>query len=130
MEEPDPNDEAFCPVLWQANGGKLRKDGSPIYTNEFIVGNCREPGDCDTCNLMQGVLANLASQGVTCLWICPACAGHVHDSAKTHGIEMKMPGFYTEGLCQRPQCHRGEVGNEARYSSLLQLITVFGTQIP
>lgn len=127
MDEPDPNDEAFCPILWQANGGVIGPNGSISHTDGPIRGRCRNPGDCDRCTYMQQSLVTLTSQGVTSLWICSSCAGQVRNLARDLNIETRLPGFFTEGFCQRPQCHK--VG-EARYSSILQLLTVFGTVIP
>lgn len=128
MDEPD---DAFCQLLWQANGGRLNQDGQPIFDGNPVRGRCHEPGDCDRCELMQGVLANLATQGIVSLWICPSCAGVVYDEAEELGIHVRLPGFFKEGMCQRPKCHRGEQwGDQGRYSSVLQLLTVFGTTIP
>lgn len=128
MDEPD---DAFCPLLWQANGGRLNQKGQPIFDGDPVRGRCHEPGDCHRCELMQNVIFNLVSQGVISLWICPSCVGVVHDEAEEQGINIKMPGFYTEGLCQRPKCYRGEdVGDNRRFSSVLQLLTVFGSTIP
>jgi len=127
MDEPDPNDEEFCPILWQANGGKVRDNGSPIFDGDLVRGRCREPGDCDHCTFMRHSLMAIASQGVTSLWICPSCVGQISNSARELGLEVKLPGFYSEGFCQRPQCHRN--GDE-RYSIVLQLLTVIGTTIP
>lgn len=127
MDEPDPNDEVFCPILWQANGGKIRLDGSLIFEGDPIRGRCRQPGDCDRCSYMQNSLMAIAGQGVTSLWICPSCVGQIRIIASELGIETKLPGFYAEGLCQRSNCYRN---GDDRYSPLLQLLTVFGTVIP
>ena len=128
MDEPD---DAFCPLLWQANGGHLDQKGQPIFSNDLVRGRCHEPGDCTRCELMYKMLVNLASQGVTSIWICSSCAGVVYDEAEELGIDVRLPGFYSEGACQRPKCHRGEQwGDQGRYSSLLQLLTVLGTTIP
>lgn len=126
MDEPEPNDEEFCLILWQANGGKIKANGSPIFNEEPVRGRCREPGDCDRCEYMQRSLIELTSQGVTSLWICPSCAGQVRKAAGELNLYAKLPGFYTEGVCQRPQCHR----NDDRYSAILQLLTVLGSDIP
>ena len=127
MDEPEPNDEEFCPILWQANGGTFRPNGSIIFTGDMIQGRCRNPGDCDRCEFMQRSLTTLASQGVTSLWICPSCVGQIRPIARELGLQTKFPGFYTEGYCQRPQCHKE---GEERYSPILQLLTVLGTTIP
>lgn len=127
MDEPDAE---FCPLLWQANGGLLDHKGWPIVGDDPVRGRCFEPGDCDRCELMQGVLSNLAAQGITSLWICPSCVGVVCREAKETGINIRLPGFYSEGPCQRPKCHRAEQGEHNRYSAILQLLTVFNTTIP
>ncbi len=129
--EPDRNDEAFCPLLWSANGGRVTASGKPIFDGSPISGSCSQPGDCYRCELMQNVLTSLATQGFTTLWICPSCAGEVKKIGEEQGIITKLPGFFAEGFCQRSNCHRVEQwGPEGGYSTVLQLLTVIGAVIP
>jgi predicted nucleic acid-binding Zn ribbon protein len=131
MEEAEVNDDAFCILLWQANGGVVREDGTPVFDGEPVRGRCLNPGDCDRCGIMQSALANLAANGVISLWICPDCVSRIRESAQEMGVVTKFPGFYTEGSCQRPQCERAkEYGEVGRYSTLLQLLTILGATIP
>lgn len=125
--EPEPNDEAFCVLLWQANGGNVTEDGEPSATYEPVRGRCQQPGDCNRCVLMQSTLLSLAHQGVTSLWICPACASSIRKDAEELGISVKLPGYYAEGPCQRPNCSRGSQWGD---SPILELLTVIGTVIP
>lgn len=125
MEEADPgSSEAFCPLLWEANGGNVTEDGKPSHTNWPVRGKCKEP-DCGRCELMQNILVNLAANGISSLWICPACVGVVRKEAEEIGVIIKLPGFFADGLCQRPKCHRVD-----RFSEILQLLTVIGPTIP
>lgn len=121
MDEPEQNDDVFCPILWQANGGKFKSNGAPLFEGDIIRGRCRDPGDCDRCHYMQGVLTFLTSQGITSLWICPECVSQIRESARELGVAYRFPGFYTEGFCQRPSCNRE---GDAKYSSVLQLLTM------
>ena len=127
MDDPDINDDAFCPILWQANGGLFNKKGRPIFNGDGIEGNCRNPGDCAYCKYMQASLLSLSDQGIASLWVCPACVSEIRESARENNITYRFPGFYTEGFCQRPLCSR--VGDD-KLSIVLQLITVFGPTIP
>ena len=126
--------ESFCPILWQANGGQITEDGRPaLEQGELIRGYCTKPYDCFECSLMQNALANLPSMGVTAIWVCPACAGDAIKSAKSKNLEVSLPGYFTEGYCQRVDCQRptqSRDGDASRYSVLLQLLTVKGTIMP
>lgn len=132
----ETNDKAFCPLLWQANGGPVREDGLPVFGNgQPIKGNCDHPQDCFRCNVMDACVNAANLNGVTTIWVCPDCCSEALKQSKKLGILTRLPGYYTEGWCQRPQCGRAaraapEKQNEARFSPLLQLMTVVGSEIP
>ena len=94
--------EAWCPLLVQTSG----------------VGYCIEPHDCDHCDVMAYALNGYPVEEVH--WLCLSCV----DELLSHKVRIFLPGYYTEGLCQGPQCHREnlEVLNfPPRCSIVLQL---------
>lgn len=111
--------QAFCTLLWRANGGEVDKRGQPIFRRkeEPIRGYCTRAYDCYTCSLMQEELRNYPPDHVT--WVCPDCASHLKKRARGVGAHLVMPGFYTEGYCQSPFCRREP---EARLSPILQVV--------
>ena len=127
MDDPEGNDDVFCPILWQVNGGEFTQKGKPIFRGDPIRGKCRNPGDCDRCGYMQQALLSLATQGVNSLWICPGCVSEIRNRAADCGVTYKFPGFFAEGYCQRPDCERE---GDDKFSIVLQLITVAGPIIP
>lgn len=78
---------------------------------------CTATFDCDQCELLQAELVYHAPE--TVWWCCPSCISQLKSRTKGRGVHLHLPGFYTEGRCQNPNCGRDE---EDRYSILLQLI--------
>ena len=117
--------KAFCVLLFVSNGGQVDERGKPIFKRGWRTrGNCRDPGDCDGCPLMQQELAKYAPSSI--MWVCPVCIRELTRQAKEQGMSFLAPGYFTEGLCQYEGCSRPartEGGEElpARYSHLLQL---------
>ncbi len=133
-EEEEVNDEAFCLLLWQRNGGKVSPTGR-VYLDtdqEFVRGRCTNPADCFQCGVMQEALAKITAQGIHHIWVCPNCASVVSKEVKEGAVSAKLPGYFTEGYCQRPSCERAadDPDPEARKSILLQLLTFEGDSIP
>jgi len=125
---------AFCPILWEANHGRTNKDGTPLFESGLLIqGVCESPQDCDRCGLLQNARTQMYGQNVTTLWVCPDCSGESMKRAKADDVAASLPGYFTEGYCQHPQCARpngDQSDQEARYSILLQLLTVAGATIP
>jgi hypothetical protein len=107
--------QAFCPLLWRANGGKLNARGLPVITDEPIRGMCTRAYDCFTCELMQEELSFY--QPGTVWWLCPECVARIKSRRDIRGQHIKLLGFYTEGECQNAHCHRAD-----RHSPILQLL--------
>ena len=92
-----------------------------------IRGYCSRPWDCYTCPLFQEEVSYETSIGTTALWVCPDCASDVIKEARANGKKAKLPGFYGEGYCQRPECQRPLHASDpaaARYSIMLQIVTI------
>lgn len=110
--------QAFCPLLWRANGGAFNADGTPRHSEQSeypIRGLCTRAYDCDSCELMMEELTYHAPY--TVWWCCPDCISDLKKKSAGRGLHLSLPGFYTEGTCWNPSCQR-----EGRYSVLLQLV--------
>lgn len=83
----------------------------------MVRGACTRAYDCDTCSLMQEELAKLPVNDSW--WICPDCTSRVKSRSRGRGAHLTLPGFYTEGYCQNPNCQRE--GDE-KYTGFLQLV--------
>ena len=114
--------EAFCLVMWRSEGGLVDSEGKP--TGPPVQGLCDNPEDCGKCGLLQATLAGLGPDK-TYLWVCPDCADRALTGAKHWKIRTQAPGYYSSGLCQRPQCQRAD-----KYSNFLQLLIVVGDRVP
>lgn len=107
---------AFCPLLWRANGGRTDEKGKPVFGGgEMTRGVCTRAYDCDSCGHMQEELSHHPPG--TVWWVCPACTSRLKKRSRGIGDHLHLPGFYTEGECQNPSCHR-----EDKHSGFLQLI--------
>lgn len=96
--------DAFCLLLWVAQGGPVI-DGQPSFSaNRTASGRCDDPCDCYRCPLMQQELAQHPA-GMT-HWVCPACLSDVLRRAKEKGVSVNLAGHYTEGQCQYVGCTR------------------------
>lgn len=118
--------EAFCLLLWLANGGKVNAKGKPIFQADSRArGYCSTPYDCYSCVLMRRELAEHPEGSA--FWVCPACVSVLAKDAKTCGLSFHLPGHFTEGQCQydgctRPERTEGEEALPPRFSRFLQLI--------
>jgi hypothetical protein len=118
--------EAFCLLLWIANGGRVDSKGRPLFgSSGHARGNCATPYDCYGCELMQRELSQHAVGYA--FWVCPECASVLVKDAKNRGVSFRLPGHFTEGQCQhvgctRPERAEGEVVLPPRFSRFLQLI--------
>lgn len=117
---------AFCPLLWQANKGPVDEEGNPIISDgRGTRGNCTKPYDCANCPVMKATLE--AMPGDTAVWICQDCVTKSRPAAEYYRIEIELLSYYMEGHCQRYNCDRAE---EDRWSPLLQLLVVTGSDVP
>lgn len=116
--------EAFCLILWGSTGGEITNDGRPVAgPNQFARGLCTRPYDCDTCQYMQAALTQYDPQIVT--WVCPLCVQVIMAWRKQYEIEVKIPGYFSEGECQYPWCENPgmpEFGLPPKYSVFRNLI--------
>lgn len=118
--------EAFCLLLWSANGGRVNQLGKPVFDKSGQVrGSCSTPYDCFGCALMQQELSR-HPPGYA-FWVCPACVSVIVKQAKAGGASFHLPGHFTEGQCQYEYCDRparveGEEQLPPRFSRFLQLI--------
>ena len=114
--------------MWLSNGGDVDSEGNPC--GPPVEGICEVPEDCANCSIMKGMLSKRA-EGTTYLWICPDCIGDALEGAREWDISVQAPGYYTSGLCQRPQCQRASPTEpEAGFSHFLQLLIVTGDLVP
>jgi len=111
----------FCLLLWATRGGRIGSRGEPIFSSlATSAGYCDNPTDCAGCPLMQEEIAK-HPEGKT-WWLCPDCLDDAVTSSKEKGTTYHIPGHYTEGQCQNPNCARpGYFDLEPRYSPILQL---------
>ena len=118
-DSDDGAKEAFCPLLWRANGGAINRNGNPILgRNSDTRGYCTRPYDCYSCEVMQVELSQVPVNMQH--WLCPGCISSLCEYAKEIGNKLNIPGFYSEGECQSIVCIREET--ETRVSILLQLV--------
>ncbi len=115
--------EAFCLLLWLANGGQLTSQGR-LDPRTRARGLCADPFDCFQCNLMQAEIARHPTGHA--IWVCPGCVSDAIKEAKKRGAPFSLPGHFTEGICQFRGCARPssiEAGVElpAGHSKFLQL---------
>lgn len=131
--------EAFCLLLWRANGGDVdlqnlivRRGGHDdgLEDDPRIRGVCTRPYDCaagpnraDDCQFMLHEISQHPPNDVT--WVCPDCLTAVVEKANALKIPYYMPGHYSEGLCEYPDCRRPEnplTGDPPRFSMFRQII--------
>jgi len=124
--------QAFCPLLWVYNGGRMNAKGRPMakvcsrcqgtgWTQEQeacedceqtgfdqytrVVGCCDRPYDCATrCELMENELRHQDPSMIW--WLCPPCVLAATSWAKAAQSLLALPGHYTEGPCQSGACER------------------------
>jgi hypothetical protein len=105
MPEGEGQGEAFCLLLWAANGGNIDGRGRPTRErDQYSRGNCTRPHDCYTCPLLQNELALHPPEEV--FWACPQCIAEIAKEAKKQKMSLRLPGYYTEGQCQYKGCTR------------------------
>ncbi|TXH10602.1 MAG: hypothetical protein E6R04_04960 [Spirochaetes bacterium] len=79
---------AFCPLLFEANGGAA----SSAVMN--VVGKCNKPYDCLECPLMQEWIKHLSAQGFTMEWECDQCIKNSFTLDLDNHVERAVPGFF------------------------------------
>ena len=121
----------FCILYWVSNGGEVDSKGNPVFRRSNASGTCpRDPEDaeesgCKTCPLMQHELSFHNPRFV--MWVCPACIAEVTKIAREMNSPVRLPGYYSSGICEYSGCTRAPlvINNEeitpAKYSSVLQL---------
>lgn len=109
--------QAFCPLLWRANGGAFDNKGVPLKGEDPVRGYCTRPYDCADCEHMQQELSFHPPDQVW--WICPRCVAQLKSRRNQRGRHLLLPGYYTEGCCQNPLCKRE---GESKNSPFLQLV--------
>lgn len=109
--------QAFCILLWRANGGAVDANGKPQFKSDPVRGICTRAYDCSTCGLMQQELR--FQKPFESWWVCPSCASTLKSRRDAKGEHLQLLGFYTEGECQSPACTRE---GEYKFSILLQLV--------
>lgn len=87
---------AFCPILFDVNGGKFTPNGLPIITDPdedgfSPRGLCDIAYDCGVCSYLNEFVAKHASLGWQVGWECPACLKATKDFPR------ELPGYYQEG---------------------------------
>lgn len=95
--------QAFCPLLWKANGGSFNANGTPrlpVLEQDYIRGNCTEPYDCDTCGFLQEELTLHPRWA----WCCQPCVSRLKKRTAGRGDHLRLAGFYTDRFCQNPRC--------------------------
>ena len=104
--------EAFCLLLWQYNGGAITPELRILryaldqegLIQKYVRGYCTRPMDCFSCPTMREELAKHAP-GKT-LWVCSDCAAALIEVARSSDLPYHLPGYYSEGQCQNPECPR------------------------
>ncbi len=110
--------EAMCPLLYNAGEGAIEvitDDDGTFLGERYVRGLCTKVIDCDECHYMQHEIAQHPSDEVT--WVCPACIGPIFKWAKLNQIPIGVPGFFSTGLCENPQCQR-----PGRFSFFRQIV--------
>ena len=93
-----PVKTAYCPLLFQRNGGKFGPRNEPIFEpnedeDSSPMGTCSRAFDCGTCTLMTEWL-NGAMTGWTIGWECDKCLKETFELDKDSGVDRWLPGFY------------------------------------
>lgn len=122
------NKESFCLLLWRSNGGRVTDDlriarqGFNLEGEipQYSRGYCTKPYDCYSCDILQEEIHKHPPGSV--IWLCIDCVKQETQRCKEAERPFHLPGFYTEGHCQSPECER-PAGPEGliRYSRFLQL---------
>ena len=142
--------DAFCPILWRHSGGAVDDSGTPLLGacgtcngtsktpegedcpacdgtghdhNTRSRGYCTRAYDCADCKDFQYELSFVPVDEK--FWLCSGCLAAAFKEARARGFRLLVPGFYSEGYCQAPECVlRGSerLGLPPRYSPFLQIV--------
>lgn len=116
---------AFCILMWRHHGGSLDADLRPVSDqvdsgNTNVRGACSRPYDCQSCAILQQELEHYPREQIH--WVCPSCISDVFKRKKA-GEDIVVPGYYGDGYCTYPECHRAnESDAEGTKSPFLQLV--------
>lgn len=80
---------AFCPILFEANGGQLTSGGLPVLDGAAVRGRCDTAYDCGQCGLLHAKLPQ--SHDTQVGWECIPCL------TQTKDVPRLLPGFYQSG---------------------------------
>jgi hypothetical protein len=89
---------AFCPILFESNGGGFTDSGLPILYDDSDEGQqrrgrCDVAYDCGVCSLLHAWVER-ASQTWLIGWECDHC---LKSTQKEDGKKRWLPGFYQSG---------------------------------
>lgn len=107
---------AYCPILFEANGGAHKANGLPILRqvddDEDIVsrqGKCDTPYDCGVCHLLQEWIRPFVGKW-SVGWECDRCLKETCKDDRLSVRERILPGFYQSGRVPDENPHPGLPG--------------------